>query len=216
MSIFVLSQNPSIALQYLYELRHKDIQQDRLRFRYNLQRLGEILAYEISKTFAYPTQKIDTPLASIAAPKLEQVPILLPILRAGLPFYEGFARFFDGADSGFVGAYRQAHQADLSFDIDLLYATLPPLEGRTLILIDPMLATGKSLFKVYQALEKFGKPAHLHIAAVIASQEGADFISRQIPQASLWTVGLDPYLNDHAYIVPGLGDAGDLAFGTKI
>jgi uracil phosphoribosyltransferase len=214
--VFNLSAQSSLAQVYLKELRDIHIQQDRARFRRNLERLGQILAYEISKSMRFRLETVTTPLdkAEISIP--DEQPVLCSILRAGVPFFNGFASYFDHADCAFVGAYRGKNRKDLSFDIELDYVAAPDLEGKCLLLIDPMLATGKSIVKAYEALLKWGEPASLHVAAVIAAPEGIDWIESRLPQADIWTGAIDRELNAHSYIVPGLGDAGDLAFGPKI
>lgn len=223
--MFVFAQQISIANQYLAELRDQRTQTDRARFRRNLERLGELTAYEISRTMAYQNGTVQTPLAPAATQTLLQQPVLATILRAGLPFHQGFLHVFDQADNAFAGAYRTAHRSnelndnkpdDNEFDIVMEYLSSPDLSGRTLILIDPMLATGRSLEQVYHALLRFGTPAQTHIAAAIASPEGVRYVREQMPQCRLWLGAIDHHLNDHYYIVPGLGDAGDLAFGGKI
>jgi uracil phosphoribosyltransferase len=214
--VFNLSAQSSLAQVYLKELRDVEIQKDRARFRKNLERLGQILAYEISKALPFRLDEVQTPLdkAEISIPSEE--PVLCCIMRAGIPFFNGFSSFFDRSDCAFVGAFRGKHHKDFSFEIELDYVAAPSLEGRTLILIDPMLATGKSIVKAYEALKKLGEPSSLHIAAVIAAPEGIDWIESRLPQADIWTGSIDRELNPHFYIVPGLGDAGDLAFGSKL
>ncbi|WP_375443460.1 uracil phosphoribosyltransferase [uncultured Fibrella sp.] len=217
--MFVFAQHPSIANQYLAELRDAQAQTDRLRFRHNLERLGGLMAYEISRTLAYQNGNVQTPLAMAASQTLLQQPVLATILRAGLPFHQGFLNVFDRADNAFAGAYRRVARPgddDNEFDIEMEYVSGPDLSGRTLILIDPMLATGRSLEKVYHTMLRFGVPAQTHIAAAIASPEGVRYVQQQLPQCRLWLGAIDSHLNDHYYIVPGLGDAGDLSFGEKI
>ena len=216
--MFVFDQHPSIANQYLAELRDVQTQTDRLRFRRNLERLGELMAYEISRTMSYQNGMVQTPLASAPVQTLLQQPVLAAILRAGLPLHQGFLNVFDQADNAFAGAYRRAARpsSDHEFNIEMDYVSGPDLSGRTLILIDPMLATGRSLEKVYHAMLRFGIPAQTHIAAAIASPEGVRYVQSQLPQCRLWLGAIDSHLNEHYYIVPGLGDAGDLAFGDKI
>lgn len=215
--MFILNKEPSIANQYLAELRDTQQQTDRLRFRHNLQRLGVLLAYEISKTLVYTPATVQTPLTSCAVKLPEQQPVLVPILRAGLPFYEGFSQVFDKADTGFVGAFRAPHTSAEDLRVELTYQTAPSVAGRTLIVIDPMLASGKSMVQTLHALCKEQRPAHIHIAAVIAAPEGVAYLKEnlQLPY-SLWLAALDDHLNEHAYIVPGLGDAGDLSYGKKL
>jgi len=214
--VFNLSAQSSLAQVYLKELRNVSIQKDKSRFRKNLERLGQILAYEISKSLPFHIETVQTPLdkADISIPSEE--PVLCCIMRAGIPFFNGFSSFFDHSDCAFVGAYRGKHHQDYSFEVELDYVASPSLEGRTLILIDPMLATGKSVVKAFEALRKLGEPSALHIAAVIAAPEGIDWIESRLPQADIWTGSIDRELNSQFYIVPGLGDAGDLSFGSKM
>lgn len=220
MSLFILNQQPSIAHDILMELRCPTMQQDRARFRQNLRRLANLLAYELSKTLPRHTQTITTQLGEAQVQALAAQPVLLTILRAGLPFYDGFLDMFNQADSGFAGAFRANDEVkDGQVAIELGYQALPELTGRDVILIDPMLATGSSLLKMWQGLARYGKPRSLHIAAAIAAPEGVakvqQALQEQVP-LHLWLGALDEGLNDHAYIVPGLGDAGDLCFGTKL
>ena len=214
--VFNLSEHSSLAQVYLKELRDTTIQKDRFRFRKNLERLGQIMAYELSKALPFELQTVTTPLGQADLSVPAEQPVLCGILRAGVPYFQGFVSFFDHADCAFVGAYRGTHASDYTFEVELDYVASPNLEGRTVILIDPMLATGKSAVKAYEALKKWGEPAALHIAAVIAAPEGIDWIESTLPQADIWTCSIDRELNDHFYIVPGLGDAGDLAYGPKM
>ncbi|HYG39822.1 MAG TPA: uracil phosphoribosyltransferase [Cytophagales bacterium] len=214
--IFNLSANNTIANHFVSELRDLEIQKDKARFRKNLEKIGEILAYEISKTFQYERKAISTPLAVTSVFHLASQPVLATILRAGLPMYQGFSNFFDHAESAFIGAFRGEHQLDYTFDITLEYVAAPHLEDKNLILIDPMLATGKSILSSYASLLKYGKPSQLHVAAAIAAPEGIDLLQREIPGVSIWVGAIDEKLNSQFYIVPGLGDAGDLAFGPKV
>lgn len=221
--MFVFSDFNSIANQYIAELRDLSVQKDRMRFRRNLERLGELTAYEISKTLPYQNSSVQTPLGMANAPVLLQQPVIATIMRAGLPFHAGFMNYFDRADNAFAGAYRgyvsEAGEQDdetYDFEIEMDYISSPDLAGRTLIIADPMLATGRSLEKVYHALLRYGIPAQTHIAAVIASPEGITHLQKQLPQCHLWLGAIDDHLNEHYYIVPGLGDAGDLAFGEKV
>ncbi|WP_291780368.1 uracil phosphoribosyltransferase [Cecembia sp.] len=216
--MFVLDKENSIALQFLSEIRDIHIQHDRLRFRKNLERLGEIMAYEISKSLDYKESSVQTPLDKTQSYKLKENPVLISVLRAAVPFYMGFLNYFDQADSGFVGAYRKAEKSgDKEVEIDFLYQAAPSIEGKDVILIDPMLATGKSFVKTVENLLANGNPKMIHIACVIAAPEGIAYIQNnvQIPY-KIWTGALDEKLNDKFYIVPGLGDAGDLCFGDKI
>lgn len=214
--MFVLTQQPSIANHFLAELRDVAIQQDRLRFRRNLERIGELLAYEISKSLPYRQVEITTPLGTAPTRLLRQAPVLATILRASLPFHQGFLNVFDQADNAFIGAYRGHNIGEDEFEVEMDYITAPNLQGRTLILMDPMMATGRSLEKVYHALLRFGIPAQTHIAAVIASPEGVNYLQTRMPQCRLWLGAVDEKLDSHYYIVPGLGDAGDLSFGEKL
>jgi uracil phosphoribosyltransferase len=212
--LFNLGENNSLANQFLLELRDKHIQQDRFRFRKNLERLGEIMAYEISKKLNYVSHRVETPLgySNLSVPDL---PVLIPVLRAGLPYFNGFQNFFDGADSGCVGAYRKESGEEIKINLD--YVASPRLNERILILIDPMLATGKSLVRSVNELAKWGTPSHIHFATLVAAPEGIAFLKAEIKSAfSIWTYAVDEKLNDQFYIVPGLGDAGDLSFGEKL
>jgi uracil phosphoribosyltransferase len=214
--MFVLSQQPSIGNHFIAELRDMQIQKDSMRFRRNMERLGELLAYEISKTLIYESAAVDTPLGKCATSLLINQPVLATVLRAGLPMYQGFMHYFDKAESAFIGAYRSPHKADYSFEIELSYIVTPKLADKALILIDPMLATGKSIVRAYQAMLQFGSPAQIYIASAIASTAGVAYVQQQLPDCRLWLGAIDEDLNDKAYIVPGLGDAGDLAFGEKL
>lgn len=212
--MFILNERPSIADKFLMELREISVQKDKMRFRKNLERLGEILAYEISKTLEYRETEIQTPLAKMHLQTPTENPVIFAVLRASLPFYQGFLNYFDEAESGFIGAFRVEGE---SIEINLGYHASPNLEGKTIILADPMLATGKSFLKSIQTLLAHGTPKIIHIAAVIASPEGIQFLqdNLKIP-FKLWIGAQDQQLNSKSYIVPGLGDAGDLAFGQKI
>ena len=174
------------------------------------------MAYEISKALPYQNAAIQTPLGVSQTQLLLRQPVLATIMRAGLPFHQGMLNYFDEADNAFVGAYRGYGTEDDEFEIEMDYIVGPDLTGRTLILVDPMLATGRSIEKVYHAMLRYGIPAQTHIAAVIASPEGVRYLQERIPQCRLWLGAIDDYLNEHYYIVPGLGDAGDLAFGPKV
>jgi len=213
--LFILNQDNSVANHMLKELRDKTLQQDRMRFRSNVEKLGSILAYEISKRLMYKQEEVQTPLGKSVVQVLNEQPVLIPVLRAGLPFFQGFQHFFDQADSGFIGAYRKEGIGEITINLDYLAA--PNLEGRQLILIDPMLATGKSFVKSMNALRAHGTPAHVHVAALVAAPEGINFLKENLSLPySIYTCALDERLNEHAYIVPGLGDAGDLCYGEKL
>ncbi len=209
-----LSEKKSVANRFVAELRDVDIQQDRLRFRHNLERLGSILAYEISKTLEYESFEIETPLGTAMTKLPAQRIVLATILRAGLPMHTGMLHYFDQADNVFIAACRRHHK-DGTFDIQMDYLTAPDLTDAVLILCDPMLATGASINLALQQMERFGQPEQVHIATVIASVAGLEAVRRRHPQAHVWMAALDDELTAKAYIVPGLGDAGDLAFGEK-
>ena len=212
---FILNHHNSLANQFLSELRDQSTQQDRFRFRKNMERLGELMAYEISKKLKYTEKAVQTPLGISKVQVPGDQPVLISVLRAGLPYFQGFQQFFDHADCGFIGAYRKEGTDDIKINLD--YLTTPNLEGKQLILIDPMLATGKSFVKSILTLLQQGMPAHVHIAALVAAPEGLKFIedNLKVPH-SVWTWAVDEQLNDQFYIVPGLGDAGDLSFGEKV
>jgi len=212
--LHVVCAEPSIANHFLAQLRDVDVQKDSLRFRRNLERLGEIIATRISAQLSYTPQAVRTPLGEAASQLLRDFPVLATVLRAGLPFHQGFLNYFDQSPSAFAAAYRIEGTAKVQVQLD--YLTAPRLDERVLILADPMLATGKSLVQTYRAMLRFGTPRQVHIAAVIASPEGVAYVMREIPEASLWLAAIDEKLNEQAYIIPGLGDAGDLAFGSKI
>lgn len=215
MNLFVLNQQNSIANQFLAELRDKEIQQDRMRFRRNLERLGEIMAYEVSKRLKFNSTVVQTPLGRWTTETISEQPVLITVLRAGLPYHQGFLNYFDRADCGFIGAYRKESSEELTIKLD--YLATPDLAGRQLILIDPMLATGKSFVKTLNVLQKNGTPAHVHLVAMVAAPEGIAFLQQsvQLP-VSLYVCAIDEKLNEQFYIVPGLGDAGDLTFGEKL
>jgi len=213
--MFILSQQPSIANQFLAELRDKQIQKDRMRFRKNLERLGEVLAFEVSKTLSYQKKEIQTPLEQMEMQLTSDQVVLVAVLRAALPFYQGFLNFFDQAESGFIGAFREESGAELT--VNLGYHASPNLDNKVLILVDPMLATGQSCVESLQTLLKHGTPKAIHLVAAFAAPEGVEHLKKSITiPFSLWLGTLDEKLNSLSYIVPGLGDAGDLAFGEKI
>ena len=213
--MFVLTHQSSIANHFLAELRDKNIQKDRQKFRRNLERLGEILAYELSKTLDFSPLEVATPLGTASTHLITQFPTLVCVMRAGLPFYQGFLNIFDQSESAFIGAFRSKPNQDHDFDIEMHYVALPDLNAKPLIIIDPMLATGKSIVSTYQSLLKYGTPSAVHIAAVIGSKDGIRYITSELPNINLWIGDVDEELNHKYYIVPGLGDAGDLAFGVK-
>lgn len=211
-----LSHNNSIINQYLSEIRDVDIQKDRMRFRRNLERMGEIFAYEMSKMMEYEVKEVTTPLGIADVPVLKEQPIVGTILRAGMPLHQGILNFFDQADNAFISAYRKHHK-DGSFDIKLEYVSSPMLTDRILILCDPMLATGSSIVMTYKALMERGIPRHTHIVSALASMQGVNHVKSHLSSnITIWAGAIDEELTAQAYIVPGLGDAGDLAYGTKI
>ena len=214
--MFVFTNTNSIANQFIAELRDVNIQQDSFRFRTNMERLGSLFAYEISKQLDYSQTSVTTPLGEASMQLPSKQPILATILRASLPLYNGFLNIFDKSESAFIGAYRGAHKEDNSFDIVQGYTATPSLQDRVLILIDPMLATGKSMVSTYEQLLHYGTPAELHIVSIIASKQGVTYVQDALPHARLWMGDIDEEMNQKSYIIPGLGDAGDLAFGEKL
>ena len=217
MKIRDFSNDNSILNQFISELRNINIQQDRMRFRRNLERIGEILAYELSKTLKFTERTINTPLGRKQMNLIENEPVLCSILRAGMPLHTGVLNYFDNAENTFISAFRKHNNGEDEFEVVVEYVATPSIEGITLILIDPMLATGASMVSVHEALLKFGKPKEIHIVSVIGSSEGVDYISTQFPKSTtLWIATVDDKVNDRGYIVPGLGDAGDLAYGDKL
>ena len=216
MEIINLGATNSILNQFVAELRDVTIQTDSLRFRRNIERIGEILSYEISKQISYENKNVQTPLgrASLMVP-CSQV-VISTILRAGLPFHQGFLNYFDHAENAFVSAYRK-YKDRLNFDIHIEYVASPRLNGKTLIITDPMLATGSSMELAFQALLTKGEPDHIHVASIIASKQAIHYIKEKMPaeKTTVWVAAIDDQLDEHSYIVPGLGDAGDLAFGIK-
>lgn len=210
-----LSKNSSIINQYLSEIRDAGVQKDRQRFRKNMERCGGILAYEISRVLEYQSRKITTPLGVADIPVLKEQPVVAAILRAGVILHEGILNFFDHADSAFISAYRKHHQ-DGSFEIALEYLSSPSLHDRILILADPMLATGRSMVTTLHEVFKTGKPKHTHLACVISAQPGIEWVLRNISNVTIWSCAIDNELDANSYIVPGLGDAGDLSYGSKI
>lgn len=217
MEIKVLGNNHSILDQYLAEIRDISIQTDPLRFRENLNRIGEVFAYEISKEMEFEVKDVQTPLGIAKVPKLNQQPVLATILRAGLAMHNGLLHIFDRAENCFISAYRKYTEAG-EFEIEFEYMASPALDNKVVILSDPMLASGKSMEIGYEALFSKGTPSHIHLIAIIASQEGVDYILENIKadNVTLWLGAIDPEMTPKSYIVPGLGDAGDLAFGEKV
>lgn len=212
----VLSNTHSMLNQYLSEIRDVEIQKDGMRFRRNLERLGEIFAYEISKTLDFETREVVTPLGIANVPMLVSYPVLATILRAGLPVHAGLLNVFDKSDNAFISAYR-LHHKDGSFTVKMEYSSVPEIDNRVVILCDTMLATGLSMVLSYKELVAKGKPKHVHLVSVVASTEGIDYVKKHISQSqvTLWVGAVDDELTAQSYIVPGLGDAGDLAFGKK-
>jgi len=213
--LFVLNKTNTIGNQFLAELRDAVTQQDRMRFRRNQERLGEILAYEISKKLKYVTVEVQTPLGTATVDVPETYPVLGTILRAGLPFHQGFMNFFDKSPSAFITAYRKVKKTG-AFVINIDHISAPDMEGKTLIICDTMLATGQSIVLVCKELMATFSIKELHIAAVIASTEGVEHVRANLPKAHLWLGAIDEEMTSKAYIVPGLGDAGDLSFGEKV
>ena len=213
--LYILSQQASIIHQFIAEIRDVEVQKDRMRFRRNLERIGEIAALEISKKIDYKDKEITTPLGIAIIPQLMEQPVVATILRAGIPMHHGILNYFDKADNAFVSAYRRHHK-DGSFDIRLDYLSSPPLNNRILILADPMLATGSSIVMTFKEMLQKGKPRHTHIVCAIASSQGIEHVRSHLPNdVTIWAGAVDDELTAQAYIVPGLGDAGDLAFGVK-
>jgi uracil phosphoribosyltransferase len=210
-----LSQHYSLLSDWISELRDEEIQKDRMRFRRNMERIGEVAAFEISKTLSFTEKEIQTQLGIAVSKTLKEQPVLATILRAGLPLHQGLLNYFDKADNAFISAYRK-HQRDGSFEISLDYVSCPELEGRVVIISDPMLATGSSLVKTIQFLRDEGKPAEIHIVVAIACTVGIEYVKRSEPHCKIWCGAIDDELTAKGYIVPGLGDAGDLAFGNKL
>jgi uracil phosphoribosyltransferase len=214
--MFVLTENNSLANQFLAELRDSKIQRDSMRFRRNLERIGEVFAYEISKTLSYQKNEITTQLGIKNTHLISQEVVLVTILRAGLPLHQGLLNYFDKAENAFIGAYRGKHDDKEAFEIEMDYITSPDIHGKVLIICDPMLATGKSIEKAYHAMLRYGIPAKTHIVSAIASRRGVRFVQARLPQCRLWVGDIDEEMNSKSYIVPGLGDAGDLAYGGKV
>ncbi len=217
MTIHNIGIENSILSQFIAEIRDEKIQKDQMRFRRNIERIGEVLGYELSKTLAYNTLEIKTPLGT----KSMQVPtkelVLCSILRAGLPLHQGLLNYFDAAESAFISAYREHPNDDDAFEVIVKYLAAPTLNDKILIMADPMLATGKTLENTYNAMKSHGNPSQIHIVAVIGSTEGIDYIQHIFPESThLWIATIDDTLNSRGYILPGLGDAGDLSFGLKL
>ena len=218
MTLHILNRQNTVLNKFIAQIRDKEVQKDSMRFRRNLERIGEITAYEISKTLGYTPRTVETPLGEAVVQTIDDRIVVATILRAGLPYHQGFLNYFDDAQNVFVSAYRKSTK-DGKFTVKVEYISCGDLEGKTLLLVDPMLATGSSLVLAYQALcERGGVPAHTHVAAVIASEQGIDYVQRNMPKqtTTVWAAAVDEELTSRSYIVPGIGDAGDLAFGEKI
>jgi uracil phosphoribosyltransferase len=209
-----LSEQYSLLCNWVAEIRDVEVQADRMRFRRNLERIAEVAAYEISKGLAFDETEVQTPLGIATSKSLRSQPVIATILRAGLPMHQGLLNYFDKADNAFISAYRK-HQRDGSFEISLDYVSCPDLEGRVVIISDPMLATGASLVKTIQFLREEGHPSEIHVVVAIACTVGIEYILRTEPNCRIWCGDIDDELTAKGYIVPGLGDAGDLAFGSK-
>jgi len=213
--IHILSNEVSLVNSWINELRKVEVQTDRMKFRRNMERIGEIAAFEISKKMDYKEMEITTPLDKIKVKEIAVQPVITTILRAGVPLFQGVLNYFDKADCGFVAAYRK-HDMNDYFSIKQDYLTCPNIEGRPLIVADPMLATGASLIEALKDLLTHGKPSQIHIVAAIASRQGAEAIRTAYPEAHIWIGAIDEELTSKGYITPGLGDAGDLSFGEKL
>lgn len=216
MEIINLGHANSILNQFVSEIRNVEVQNDRLRFRRNIERIGEIMAYEMSKVFTYSLKDIQTPLGISPVSTPDNDLVISTILRAGIPFHQGFLSYFDYAENAFVSAYRK-YKDTLKFDIHIEYIASPRIDGKTLIITDPMLATGGSMELTYRAMLTKGEPKEIHVASVIASQQAVEHIKSVFPEekTTVWCAAIDPKIDEHSYIVPGLGDAGDLAYGEK-
>ncbi|WP_299363801.1 uracil phosphoribosyltransferase [Winogradskyella sp.] len=217
MHIHNLSETPSILNSFISELRDKNLQKDSMRFRRNIERIGEILGYELSKSLNFEAHQIETPLGVSHTVLHKKDIVLCSILRAGVPLHNGLLNYFDAAENAFISAYRQHKHNPESFEIVVEYLACPSLENKTLILADPMLATGQSMVATFEALKPFGVPKEIHLVSVIGAQKGVDYVAEEFGENShLWIAAIDQTLNNKGYIIPGLGDAGDLAFGNKL
>ena len=215
MEVYNFSNHNSIYNDFLSELRDVNVQKDRMRFRKNLERLGEISAYEISKKLKSSKKDIITPLGSSSMNLTDEEIVLATILRAGLPLHQGLLNYFDKAENCFISAYRK-HTTNEAFEVEIEYMSSPDLNGKTILLNDPMLASGRSMVLAYKALLERGNPGKIHVVSVIASKEGVEFVKDNLPiNTTIWVGGIDPEMTAESYIVPGLGDAGDLAYGSK-
>ena len=220
MKINILSEQNSVLNKFIEQIRDKEIQQDSMRFRRNLERIGEVTAYELSKTLDYTPRMVETPLGEASVEMISDKIVLATILRAGLPMHQGFLNMFDHAENAFISAYRRetiGRRGETNLEIVSEYLAAPSIDGKTLILADPMLATGLSMEVAYKALLSHGTPKHVHIACIFATPQSIQHLQENMPEhATLWCAVIDPELNAQKYIVPGLGDAGDLCFGTKL
>lgn len=217
MQIHHLSKSNSVLNHFLAQIRDINIHNDSMRFRKNMERIGEIMAYEISKNLEYTAVAIPTPLGTKATHYVKNPLVICSILRAGLTLHNGFLNYFDAAENGFISAYRHHPNNDEFFEIVVQYQAIADINHKTVVLVDPMLATGQSIVAVYRQLMERGAPSEIHIAVVIAAPEGIAFLEAELPDSChLWIAAIDDHLNEHSYIVPGLGDAGDLAFGEKL
>ena len=210
-----LSERHSLVSNWVAELRDVELQKDRMRFRKNLERIGEVIAYEISKRMQYEEKEVETPLGTAVSKLIAEQPVLATILRAGIPLHQGLLNFFDKADNAFISAYRKHHK-DGTFEISLDYVSCPDLEERIVIISDPMVATGSSLVKTIQYLKDEGNPREIHVVCAIACTVGIEYVKREEPSVIIWCGDIDDELTAKGYIVPGLGDAGDLAYGAKV
>jgi uracil phosphoribosyltransferase len=213
--VTILNKTNSIINNFIFDLRDKNKHTDRARFRLNLERLGQIMAYEISRKLEYQEEEVTTPLGKTSEQTLKSELVIATILRAGLPFHQGLLSYFDNAENAFISAYRY-HHSDHDFEVKVEYMSCPDISGKTLIICDTMLATGTSLVLSYKALLSRGKPARVIVCGVIASEQGVEYIKKNIPRCDIYLAAVDKELTAKAFIVPGLGDAGDLAFGPKI
>lgn len=215
MEVINLGEANTILNRFVAELRDVNIQNDSLRFRRNIERIGEIMAYEISKRFTYEMKDISSPLGVSRMSIPQNQVVISTILRAGLPYHQGFLSYLDNAQNAFVSAYRK-YKDRLNFDIHIEYIASPRITGKTLIITDPMLATGSSMELAYEALLTKGTPEHIHVASIISSKQAVELLEKRMPEnTTIWVAAIDPELDEHSYIVPGLGDAGDLAYGEK-
>jgi uracil phosphoribosyltransferase len=217
LSLHILTEQNSIVNNFIAELRDKRLQKDGMRFRWNMERTGEIMAYEISKHFEYEQKSIETQLGTSNMALVKDAPYIITILRAGIPFYKGFINIFDQSESGFIGAFRSDQDENNQFEIEMGYTAIGDVNNKKVILVDPMVATGKSILKAANYIMKYGQPAKMYVAALIGAREGYEYLKNNLKMpVEYWFGDLDDELNDKSYIVPGLGDAGDLCFGEKL